>query len=121
MNRIAASNVMRPLQWCGVSFFCVALIPSLAMLAFSARAAIPAAALADPRYGLGYLVVTNYPGVVADGTTDCTAGLQAALNDAYDASWNFQKYGTNRGLAVFFPPGNYRITNTLTCDECLAT
>ncbi|MBN1673149.1 MAG: hypothetical protein JXR37_19035 [Kiritimatiellae bacterium] len=68
--------------------------------------AIPAAAKADPRFALGYVVVTHYPGVRADGTGDATAGLQAAIEDAYDA-----------GLAVLFAAGTYRISDTLKCYE----
>src|ERR1700761_6122265 len=68
------------------------------------QATIPTAALADPRYSIGYLVVTNYPGVVPDGVTDCTIGLQTAINDAYSNNLLFEKTGTNRGLAIFFTP-----------------
>ena len=33
-------------------------------------AAIPERAQQDPRYALGYVVVTHYPGVSSDGTGD---------------------------------------------------
>src|SRR5262245_8587914 len=71
------------------------------------HATIPAGALADPRYGIGYLVVTNYAGVIPDGVHDCTIGLQNAIDDAYSNNIKFEINGTNRGLAVFFPPGTY--------------
>ena len=86
MNRIETRNVRRRLQRCDVSFLLAILIAWLVTLAVSARAAIPAAALADRRFGLGYLVVTNYPGVKNDGSIDCTVGLQNAINDAYSAN-----------------------------------
>jgi len=68
--------------------------------------AVPGAARADPRYALGYVVVTHYPGVRADGTGDSTAGIQAAIVDAY----------ANR-KAVLFPPGEYTVSDTLKCYE----
>jgi len=68
------------------------------------RAAIPTAAKSDPRYKLGYLVVTHYAGVRSDGTGDATAGIQQAIEDACGAH-----------LAVLFPAGTYRITDTLKC------
>jgi len=80
---------------------------TLAVVGLSvARAEIPAAAKADPRFALGYVVVTHYPGVRADGTGDATAGIQAAIEDAY-----------NERLAVLFPAGTYRISDTLKCYE----
>ncbi|MDO8542157.1 MAG: DUF1349 domain-containing protein [Opitutaceae bacterium] len=69
-----------------------------------ARATIPAAAIADPRYALGYLVVTYYSGVDPTGTTDSRAGIQQAIDDA---KINY--------LAVFFPAGTYLISDTLHC------
>lgn len=71
-----------------------------------ASADIPEAARKDPRFALGYIVVTHYPGVAADGRGDSTAGIQAAINDAY----------TNH-MAVLFPPGDYVISDTLKCYE----
>jgi len=68
--------------------------------------AVPDAARADPRYALGYVVVTHYPGVRSDGTGDSTAGIQAAIVDAY----------ANR-KAVLFPPGEYTVSDTLKCYE----
>ncbi|MEI6075896.1 MAG: glycosyl hydrolase family 28-related protein, partial [Verrucomicrobiota bacterium] len=86
-------------------------------LAKPSAGSIPAAALNDPRYGLGYLVVTYYPGVTNDGTGDCRAGIQAALDHAFLANYNFQSTGTNRALAVFFPPGTYQISDILECYQ----
>jgi len=71
-----------------------------------ATAAVPERARKDPRYALGYVVVTHYPGVRGDGTGDSTAGIQSAINDAY----------VNR-MAVLFPPGEYMISDTLKCYE----
>ncbi|MBM3852414.1 MAG: hypothetical protein FJ399_04575, partial [Verrucomicrobia bacterium] len=65
-------------------------------------AAIPDAARADPRFTLGYLVVTHYAGVRSDGTGDATAGLQQAVDDAYA-----------NDLVAFVPLGTYRISDTL--------
>ncbi len=53
---------------------------------------------------LGYVVVTDYPGVRSDGTGDSTAGIQQAIDDAYAQ----QK-------TVFFPSGTYLISDTLKC------
>jgi len=69
-----------------------------------AHAAIPWAARNDARYKLGYLVVTHYSGVRTDGTGDSTAGIQQAIEDAYE-----------NDLTVFFPAGTYQITDTLKC------
>src|ERR1700742_2767012 len=82
----------------------------LCMTPLRSQATIPAGAFADPRYSIGYLVVTNYPGVDSTGATDSTIGLQNAINDAYSNNINFEKTGTNRGLAVFFTPGTYVIS-----------
>jgi len=91
---------------------------------------IPSAALRDPRYALGYLVATYYPGVTNNGTGDCRAGIQAALDDAYAANQIYQRAlytelaatnyvmpFTNRPVAVFFPPGTYQISDVLQCYE----
>ena len=80
---------------------CLALV---CLVERTATAEIPRAAREDPRFALGYLVVTHYPGVRSDGTGDCTCGLQQAIDDAY----------ANR-LAVLFPPGRYVISDTLKC------
>lgn len=44
-------------------------------------------------------------GAVGDGTTDDTAAIQAAANDAATG---------NIGKVLFFPPGNYKITSSIT-------
>jgi hypothetical protein len=61
-----------------LAFLCLTLVVGLPANLF---ATIPAAAKSDPRYGLGYLVVTYYPGVNTNGTGDCRAGIQEALNE----------------------------------------
>lgn len=81
----------------------------LLLLAGSPRpcgAVIPQAAKDDPLFAKGYLVVTYYPGVYADGSHAPTtrAGLQAAIDDAF----------ANRKV-VYFPAGTYLIDNTLKC------
>ena len=70
----------------------------LALAPASLRAAIPAAAKADPRYGLGYLVVTYYTGVNTNGTGDCRAGINDALRDAWEVNRDFH-YDKNPGTA----------------------
>jgi hypothetical protein len=65
---------------------------------------IPTSAKADPRYDLGYLVVTYYQGVNSDGTGDSRAGIQEAIDDAF-----------NNKLVVFFPPGTYQVSDVLKC------
>lgn len=67
-------------------------------------AAIPQSAKDDPRYKLGYLVVTHYPGVDTNGTGDSLAGLQSAVDDAY-----------SNNLVALFPSGTYVISDTLRC------
>lgn len=76
----------------------------LAVLAQVAPAVLPQAAIDDPRFRLGYLVVTHYAGVDTNGVGDSLPGLQEAVNDAY----------TNN-LVALFPPGTYRISDTLHC------
>lgn len=83
-----------------------ALVAAAVLAGVRVPAAVPEAAQADPRFGLGYVVVTHYPGVRADGGGDSTAGIQAAIRDAYD-----------NHLAVLFPPGTYTISDTLKCYE----
>jgi len=69
-------------------------------------AAIPQAAIDDPLYAKGYLVVTHYPGVYADGSHAATtrSGLQQAIDDAF----------ANRKV-VYFPRGTYLIDAQLNC------
>lgn len=70
-----------------------------------APAAIPAAALADPLYAKGYLVVTRYAAVHRDGTDAAatTAGLNEAIDDAYA-----------HNLIAYLPTGTYLVDATLT-------
>lgn len=84
--------------WWGVGFVL------LTGLWLNLPAAIPQAAKDDPRYKLGYLVVTHYAGVDTNGVSDSLAGLQAAVNDAY-----------SNNLAALFPSGTYLISDTLRC------
>lgn len=72
--------------------------------AANALAEIPEAARSDPRFAMGYLVVTHYPGVTNDGTGDSTAGLQQAIDDA-----------SRERMTVLFPSGEYLISDSLKC------
>ncbi len=69
-----------------------------------AWATIPQSAKDDARYELGYLVVTHYNGVNPDGTGDSRAGIQEAIDDAYE-----------NNLVVFFPEGTYLVSDVLKC------
>ena len=53
-------------------------------------------------FQLGYLDVTAYASVDSTGIADSTAGLQEAIDDAFD----------NR-MATYFPQGTYTISDTL--------
>lgn len=77
----------------------------LAFLA-EARPEVPEAARQDPRFALGYLVVTHYPGVMNDGTGDSTKGIQQAMDD-----------GWQMDMTVLFPAGTYVISETLRSYE----
>lgn len=78
----------------------------------SAHATIPAAAIANPLYAKGYLVVSHYPGVFTNGTNagTTTTGLNQALRDAYD----------NR-LIAYFPEGTYLINDRLKAHTATGT
>ena len=65
---------------------------------------VPQAAMQDPRYDLGYLVVTYYDGVNPNGTGDSHAGIQQAIDDAYENK-----------LVVYFPSGTYLVSDVLKC------
>lgn len=86
-----------------LAFLCLALAAGFPLQLF---ATIPAAAKSDPRYKLGYLVVTYYPGVTNNGTGDSLTGLQTALDDAY----------TN-DLVALFPAGTYLISDSIKCFQ----
>lgn len=79
---------------------------SLVSLLFLTKsfAVIPEEAINDSRYSLGYLVVTHYSGVDPTGITDSRAGIQQAIDDAYDNQ-----------LVVFFPSGTYLVSDVLKC------
>ncbi|MCC7493984.1 MAG: hypothetical protein IT204_16625 [Fimbriimonadaceae bacterium] len=70
---------------------------------------LPAELRAQPLAVLGYLDVTQPP-FSADptGQRDATAAVQAAVNAARDSQ-----------LACFFPPGDYRLSDTLHCTQQL--
>lgn len=70
----------------------------------SSWAEIPESARQDPRFALGYLVVTHYDGVKSDGTGDSTKGLQEAIDD-----------GLKQDMTVLLPAGTYAISDTLRC------
>lgn len=52
-------------------------------------------------------------GAVGDGVADDTSAIQAAINYAEELASN----GTARGVNVYFLPGIYRVTSTLTITE----
>ena len=56
----------------------------------------------DPHFKLGYLNVRHY--ARGDGVSDDTAALRQALAD-----------GLDYGLALYFPPGTYLVSETLDC------
>lgn len=70
----------------------------------SIKAAIPTAAMEDPRYALGYLVVTHYPGVDSTGVSDSHFGIQQAITDAF-----------KNNLVLLFPSGTYLVSDVLAC------
>lgn len=55
--------------------------------------------------------VTQY-GAEGDGTTDDTAAIQAAI----DAAETFVDDNTRKGAVVYFPPGCYLVSETLTVE-----
>ena len=95
------------------------LLPALALAAFRLAAAHPAAASTAP-----LLPVLNWqqrsdwvnvktdvrPAAFGDGVHDDTAAIQAALNRLDD------NYVSQRKI-VYFPPGTYRITKTLSLSK----
>src|SRR4051812_19298926 len=89
-----------------------ALLPTLLLLALplAATAADPAPAAPDTpdlawQQRSDWLNVRTAvdPPAKGDGVADDTAALQAALNRLKD------------GATLYFPPGTYRLTHTLTC------
>lgn len=79
-------------------------IAMAAAMACAAMAEIPETAKQDPRFKLGYLVVTAYPGVSNDGSVDSTAGIQQAIEDA-----------RQNEMTVLIPAGEYLVSDTLRC------
>ena len=70
---------------------------------------IPQEVAGQPLAPLGYVDVTQPPfSADASGLEDCTKALQAAIDFARDHQ-----------MACFFPPGTYRISDTLQCIEQL--
>lgn len=74
------------------------------LMPYELISAIPQSAQDDPRFAMGYLVVTYYDGVNPDGTGDSGPGIQEAIYDAFD-----------NDLVVFFPPGVYQVNDALKC------
>lgn len=64
-------------------------------------AAVPSA-VAQP-----YYVVTDYPGIINDSSADISSGLQALANFV------------PRGSVLFFPPGKYRVDNTVSIPQSI--
>ena len=95
------------------------LLPALALAAFQIAAAHPAAASPAPLLPVlnwqqrsdWVNVKTNVsPAAFGDGVHDDTAAIQSALNRLDD---NF----ISRTKTVYFPPGTYRITKTLSLSK----
>lgn len=76
------------------------------LLTVSSHAVIPQAAIDDPLFAKGYLVITHYPGVFNNESNapSTRAGLQTAINDAFE-----------NDLVAYFPEGTYLIDNKLIC------
>ncbi len=86
-------------------------LPLLTALLFGStssvlHATVPQAAIDDPLFAKGYLVVTHYPGVSnandVNAAPNTTAGLNLALADAYE-----------NNLVAYFPVGTYYVDDTL--------
>ena len=66
----------------------------------------------------GFMPSVKDYGAVGDGVTDDTAAIQAALSDGRnDAAGNY--YGLPK--ALYFPPGKYMVSNTLSWNGCCVT
>ncbi len=66
---------------------------------------VPEAVAAQPSAAAGFVDVTRPPfGADPTGAADCTVALQKAIDFARD-----------RQIVCFFPPGTYRVSNTLSC------
>ena len=67
------------------------------------------------QFPAGFMKSVKSYGAVGNGIADDTAAIQAALNDGRsDASGNY--YGLPK--ALYFPPGKYRVTDTLSWNGC---
>lgn len=66
----------------------------------------------------GFMTSVKTYGAVGDGQTDDTAAIQAALSDGRS-----NPTGDYNGLpkALYFPPGVYLVSNTLTWNGCCVT
>ena len=66
----------------------------------------------------GFMISIKTYGAVGDGVTDDTAAIQAALSDGRPSAT--QDYN---GLpkALYFPPGTYLVSNTLSWNGCCVT
>ena len=61
-------------------------------------------------------ILPQWWGAVGDGDTNCTTAIQAAITAAAGQSWGS---GTvTRGATVYFAPGQYKTTATLSLDNC---
>jgi len=109
--------VRQPKLACGISLFAL----FISILSANAFAATPTGAMLTSgplNFPSGFMTsITSY-GAVGDGVTDDTAAIQQALNDGRsDPSGNY--YGLPK--AIYFPPGTYLVSDTLTMPGCCIT
>jgi hypothetical protein len=78
-----------------------------------------AALTAGPlKFPTGFMQSVKDYGAVGDGVTDDTAAIQSALSDGRnDVSGDY--YGVPK--ALYFPPGKYLVSNTLSWNGCCVT
>jgi hypothetical protein len=123
----------RPLQsFRKSSYLCALVVYGMSVLALSASSASSdAATLASTMKPTGAVLTTGtllFPagfmksvkdyGATGNGTTDDTAAIQAALSDGRgNASGNYN--GLPKGL--YFPPGTYLVSKTLSWNGCCVT
>jgi hypothetical protein len=70
------------------------------------------------KFPAGFMQSVKDYGAVGDGVTDDTAAIQAALSDGRsDSAGNY--YGLPK--ALYFPPGKYLVSNTLSWNGCCIT
>lgn len=82
----------------------------------AANAAIDARITGKVDKGALSFNVKDY-GAVGNGTTDDTTAVNAALTAAVGQSTASNIYGDARSAVVFFPPGTYKLTSTITITE----